>query len=185
MSDITPIDWTLPAADILAELLTDVWQPTDAAITVAEIVAAVGTDAARLVVGTLQAGAGLDPLLSSSYQAISTVGMSLSGADRQAMIDELAVGGSWPDAVRDAVKALGGVWVKRWSLEGFDAEPTLAEATAAQAARVVRASQATAREQINAAVSLADAARFAAEQAGSDGENCVVAWLAEVNEVLG
>ena len=127
---MTPIDWTLPAADILAELLTDVWQPTDAAITVAEIVTAVGTDAARLVVGTLQAGAGLDPLLASSYQAISTVGMSLSGADRQAMIDELAVGGSWPDAVRDGVKALGGVWVGRWSLEGFDAEPTLSEVEA-------------------------------------------------------
>jgi hypothetical protein len=127
VDEMNPIDWTLPAADILAELLTDVWQPTDAAITVAEIVTAVGTDAARLVVGTLQAGAGLDPLLSSSYQAISTVGMSLSGADRQAMIDELAVGGSWPDAVRDGVKALGGVWVKRWSLEGFDAEPTLGQ----------------------------------------------------------
>ena len=127
MSDTTPIDWTLPTADILAELLTDVWQPTNAAITVAEIVTAVGTDAARLVVGTLQAGAGLDPLLASSYQAISTVGMSLSGADRQAMIDELAVGGSWPDDVRDGVKALGGVWVGRWSLEGFDAEPTLTQ----------------------------------------------------------
>jgi len=124
---MTPIDWTLPAADILAQLLTDVWQPTDAAITVAEIVAAVGTDAARLVVGTLQAGAGLDPLLASSYQAISTVGMSLSGADRQAMIDQLAVGGNWPDPVRDAVKALGGGWVGRWLLEGFDAEPTLSQ----------------------------------------------------------
>jgi hypothetical protein len=127
---MNPIDWTLPATEILAELLTDVWQPTDAAITVAEIVTAVGTDAARLVVGTLQAGAGLDPLLSSSYQAISTVGMRLSGADRQAMIDELAVGGSWPDAVRDGVKALGGVWVGRWSLEGFDAEPTLSQVEA-------------------------------------------------------
>ena len=124
---MTPIDWTLPAADILAELLTDVWQPTNAAITVSEIVTAVGTDAARLVVGTLQSGAGLDPLLSSSYQAISTVGMSLSGDDRQSMIDELAVSGQWPDAVRDGVKALGGVWVGRWSLEGFDAEPTLAQ----------------------------------------------------------
>jgi hypothetical protein len=62
--------------------------------------------------------------------------MSLSGADRQAMIDELAVAGEWPDSVRDAVKALGGVWVGRWSLEGFDAEPTLAEATAAQAAAI-------------------------------------------------
>lgn len=124
---MTPIDWTKPAEEILADLLTEVWVPTNAAITVAEIVTAVGTDAARLVVGTLQAGAGLDPLLSSSYQAISTVGMSLSGADRQAMINDLAVGGQWPDPVRDAVKALGGVWVGRWSREGFDAEPTLSQ----------------------------------------------------------
>ena len=126
MSEQTPIDWTKPTADILADLLTPVWVPTNAAITVAEIVDAVGKDSARLVIGTLQAGAGFDPLLAASYQAISTVGMSLSGADRQAMIDELAVG-SWPDAVRDAVKALGGVWVGRWSLEGFDAEPTLGQ----------------------------------------------------------
>ena len=59
-----------------------------------------------------------------------------------------------------------------------------AEATAAQAAAILRESQSTAREQITAAVSLADAARFAAEQAGSDGENCVAAWLAKANEVL-
>jgi anaerobic glycerol-3-phosphate dehydrogenase len=59
-----------------------------------------------------------------------------------------------------------------------------AEATAAQAAAILRESQAIAREQITAAVSLADAARFAAEQAGSDGGACVAAWLAKANEVL-
>ena len=122
---MTPIDWTLPADEILADLLADVWVPTNAAITVAEIVTAVGTDGARLVVGTLQTGAGFDPLLASSYQALSTVGMSLSGADRQSMIDELAVGGQWPDAVRDGVMALGGVWVANWWLRGFTSEPDL------------------------------------------------------------
>jgi hypothetical protein len=180
---MTPIDWTLPATEILAELLTDVWQPTDAAITVAEIVTAVGTDAARLVVGTLQAGAGLDPLLSSSYQAISTVGMSLSGADRQAMIDELAVGGSWPDAVRDGVKALGGVWVGRWSLEGFDAEPTLVEATAAKAAAMLAADRLAAKESIETRAGAAAFAAAASYDAG-DGVNeitaaGVAAWEAE------
>jgi hypothetical protein len=61
---------------------------------------------------------------------------------------------------------------------------TESEATAAQAAAILRESQAIAREQITAAVSLADAARFAAEQAGSDGGACVAAWLAKANEVL-
>ena len=124
---MTPIDWTKPADEILAELLADVWVPTDAAITGSEIVKAVGTDAARLVVGTLQAGASVDPLLALSFTAVATLGMSLSPADRQEMIDQLAVAGEWPDAVRDGVKALGGVWVGRWSLEGFEAEPTLSQ----------------------------------------------------------
>jgi hypothetical protein len=109
----------------LAYLLESVWVPTNATITVAEIVNAVGLDAARLVVGTIQAGAAQDPILASSYQALSTVGMSLSGADRQGLIDQLATAGQWPDAVRDAVKALGGVWRARWQVEGYAAEPTL------------------------------------------------------------
>jgi hypothetical protein len=100
--------------------------PTNATITVAEIVNAVGSlDAARLVVGTLQAGASQDPILAASYQALSTVGMSLSGADRQQLIDELAIAGEWSDAVRDAVKALGGVWQARWQIDGYASEPTL------------------------------------------------------------
>jgi len=113
------------AEERLAYLLESVWVPTNATITVAEIVNAVGLDAGRLVVGTLQAGAAQDPILAASYQALSTVGMSLSGADRQELIDQLAIAGNWPDAVRDAVKALGGVWQARWQIDGYAAEPTL------------------------------------------------------------
>jgi hypothetical protein len=109
----------------LAYLLESVWVPTNATVTVAEIVSAVGLDAGRLVVGTIQAGAAQDPILASSYQALSTVGMSLSGVDRQGLIDQLAIAGQWPDAVRDAVKALGGVSRPRWQIEGYAAEPTL------------------------------------------------------------
>jgi hypothetical protein len=110
----------------LAYLLESVWVPTNATITVAAIVEAVGSlDAGRLVVGTIQARAAQDPILASSYQALSTVGMSLSGADRQGLIDQLAIAGQWPDAVRDAVKALGGVWRARWQIEGYASEPTL------------------------------------------------------------
>lgn len=132
------IDWTLHADEILSDLLAEVWVPTNAAITVAEIVDAVGKDAARLVIGTLQAGASQDPLLASSVSAISTVGMSLSSIDRQEMIDQLAAGGGWPDAVRDAVKALGGAYVGRWSLAGFDAEPTIEQVQSRQSLLATR-----------------------------------------------
>ena len=56
---------------------------------------------------------------------MSTNGLSLSTPDRQAVIDALATAGSWPDAVRDAVKALGGVWRPRWQIEGYAIAPTL------------------------------------------------------------
>jgi len=132
------------AKERLDYLLESVFVPTNATITVSEIVAAVGgMDAARLVVGTLQAGAAQDPILAASYQALSTVGMSLSVQDRQALIDQLAVAGQWPDVVRDAVKALGGVSRPRWQIEGYAIEPTLqsiqaeidTEATAADETR--------------------------------------------------
>jgi hypothetical protein len=55
--------------------------------------------------------------------------MSLSGADRQGLIDQLAIAGEWPDSVRDAVKALGGVWRARWQLEGYESKPTLDSVT--------------------------------------------------------
>jgi hypothetical protein len=113
------------AQERLDYLLESVFVPTNKTITVSEIVGTVGMDAGRLVVGTIQAGASQDPILASSYQALSTVGMSLSGADRQGLIDALAAAGRWPDAVRDAVKALGGVWRPRWQVEGLQSEPTL------------------------------------------------------------
>jgi hypothetical protein len=89
-------------------LLADVWQPSERAVTVADIVDAVGLDAAREVVATLQQAAAEDPILAASYQALATVGLTLSTSQRQALIDQLADGGKWPDNVRAAIKRLGG-----------------------------------------------------------------------------
>jgi hypothetical protein len=152
------------AEERLAYLLESVWVPTNATITVSEIVSAVGSlDAGRLVVGTLQAGASQDPILSASYQALSTVGMSLSGQDRQELIDQLAIAGSWSDAVRDAVKALGGVWQARWQIDGLESEPTLDSVTKQlliESARTAVNSRATA---INAWLDAIDMSQSVAE----------------------
>ncbi len=115
----------MSAQERLDYLLEVVETPTNQLVTVAAIVSAVGLDAGRLVVGTIQAGAAQDPILAASLQALSTVGMSLSSADRQMLIDELAAAGQWPDSVRDAVKALGVVRQPRWQIEGYLSEPTL------------------------------------------------------------
>jgi hypothetical protein len=110
-------------------LMQSVTTNTNRQIIVADFIAAVGVDASGLVLGTLQAAAASNPVLAAAYQALVTVGISLSDDLRQGMIDQLALAGSWPDAVRDAIKALGRVTQPRWIGEGYDTEPTLQQIT--------------------------------------------------------
>ena len=109
----------------LSYLLESVTTHTNRQIIVADIIAAVGVDAGGLVLGTLQAASQTNPILAAAYQALVTVGISLSDDLRQGMIDQLAVAGNWPSSVRDAVKRLGRVTQPRWQLEGYTVEPTL------------------------------------------------------------
>lgn len=113
----------------LAYLLESVFVPTNAAVTISDITAAVGDDAARLAVGTITAASAQDPLLGPALTALSTTGIDLSSASRQAMVDQLAVAGSWPNLVRDTIKALGGAAKPRWKIEGYIVQPTLQQVT--------------------------------------------------------
>jgi hypothetical protein len=110
-------------------LMQSVTTNTNRQIIVADFIAAVGVDASGLVLGTLQAAAASNPVLAAAYQALVTVGISLSDDLRQGMIDQLAVAGSWPNSVRDAIKALGRVTQPRWQSVGYDTEPTLQQIT--------------------------------------------------------
>lgn len=128
------IDWTKSNAEILTELDADAWVPSGAAVVLSTIRSVLPPDAYAMVRLTLEqatAPTGDTPQermiaaeLSDAVAAMRTVGLSLSSLDRQAVIDQLASLGGWPDAVRDAVKALGGVWQKQWSIEGYDALPS-------------------------------------------------------------
>jgi hypothetical protein len=117
------------AQERLAYLLESVWVPTNKQVLFADITGAVGLEATALVVGTIKAAAASNPLMDTILIAMSSVGLSLSTADRQGVIDSLAIAGEWPDAVRDAVKDLGGVWRPRWQSEGYESEPTLEQIT--------------------------------------------------------
>jgi hypothetical protein len=64
-------------------------------------------------------------------------GLDLSPPIRQGMIDMLALAGQWPDAVRDAIKALGVRVQPRWQTEGYTIEPTLQSVTAEIAAEAL------------------------------------------------
>jgi hypothetical protein len=131
----------MTAQERLDYLLATVSTQTNKQVIVADIIEAVGMQSARVVLGTLQAAAAQDPVLAAAYQALVTVGISLSGDDRQSMLDQLAVAGSWSNEVRDAVKALGVVTQARWeTLPGYATEPTLESVQAEiDAARLINA----------------------------------------------
>ncbi len=124
----------------LAELLETVWVPTNKAITLSEIRGALTVEAYALVRLTLEAA--MVPAddsieakliaaeMTDAIGAMRTVGLSLSSPDRQAVVDLLAFRGQWPDAMRDAVKALGGTHKPRWQVEGYATEPTLEDVQA-------------------------------------------------------
>lgn len=130
----------MTAAERLAYLLESVTTPTNRQIIVADIINAVGVEAGGLVLGTLQAASASNPILSAAYQALVTVGISLSDDLRQGMIDQLAVAGNWPNSVRDAVKALGRVTQPRWQIENYQSQPTLEQIQAEiDASRLINA----------------------------------------------
>ena len=103
--------------------------PVNRPILFTDISNLVGLQAAAMVVGTLKQAAIQNPLLETVVIAMSSVGLFINTAERQGMIDQLAIAGEWPDEVRDAVKGLGGTTQPRWQTEGYEAEPTLAQVT--------------------------------------------------------
>lgn len=97
--------------------------------------------------------------LDDALSAMLAGGVSLSQPDRQAMIDQLATIGKWPDSVRDAVKALGGTVKARWQIEGYPQAPTLESVTAELDKESLAQQWATLlNESINAAVANGDRA---------------------------
>lgn len=76
-------------------------------VTVAKIVASLSEADALTVLGTIKTVAAQDPRIDSTWIAMSSVGVDLSGDDRQAMIDVLAAAGSWSAETTTIVKELG------------------------------------------------------------------------------
>jgi hypothetical protein len=65
--------------------------------------------------------------------------------------------------------------VKRWSLEGFDAEPTLAEATAAKLAAILAADRLEAKSAIETRAGAASFAAAASYDAGDGADEITAA----------
>ncbi len=97
-------------------------------------------DIYRLVAGTINAVAAQDPLVKDAQLWLGTEGMDFSTTLAQSMVDQLAIVGSWPNSVRDAIKQIG-----KWteypysSLSLQEVEATKADILADEAAQLAQA----------------------------------------------
>jgi len=111
-TELAALDWDAVAA-IMNRTNLPVRNPH--AYTIGELSEIVGLEGAAVVAYTIdKAGEEDTPmggLMSSIGKAVSTVGVSLHTDERQGMIDQLAVGGGWPDVLRDAIKSAGVTYV--------------------------------------------------------------------------
>ena len=98
-------NWTDALAILEATSTTEVVNQTP--WTIASIMAEVGETDGRIVAASIQAAADVDPIMASAWIALSTGGLSLHAADRQAMIDGLSAASGWTTELTDKVKALG------------------------------------------------------------------------------
>lgn len=102
-------------SEILVYFQESVSQNITEDYTVAKLINLLGEDNARIVVGTIQQAAAVDPLMGPTLNALSVApGIQLYTDDRQAGIDQLAVFASWPNELTQAVKALGRRMLTRW-----------------------------------------------------------------------
>ena len=122
-TELAALDWDAVAA-IMNRTNLPVRNPH--AYTIGELSEIVGLEGAAVVAYTIdKAGEEDTPmggLMSSIGKAVSTVGVSLHTDERQGMIDQLAVGGGWPDVLRDAIKSAGVTYVSLAGEETVTAE---------------------------------------------------------------
>jgi hypothetical protein len=101
-------NWTTKtAAELRADLLDEITGEDRTLYTGKHVVKVIGTDAYRLVAGTIQAAAEVDPLASDARFWLGSEGLDFSDQDTQDMLDQLAGVGSWPIEVLTALKRIG------------------------------------------------------------------------------
>jgi hypothetical protein len=113
------------AQELLDALLVVVETPTNDPVRFSDIESLAGFEAANLVYGTLEAAKAQMPLLGSVITAMSTTGLVLSDPARQAVVEQLAALGKWPQELQDTLKQLAISKRYQWQIEGYTSEPTL------------------------------------------------------------
>jgi hypothetical protein len=104
LSQATAGDWA-GCAEILNDPTISV--PNNHAWTFGELIDSQGIANMQLVAGTIQAAGAADAIMNSAFIALSTTGLRLDSPDRQALIDQLGVAGSWPQTLIDSIKQSG------------------------------------------------------------------------------
>ena len=97
-------DWSAVAATLNAQTVevrnAKSW-------TMADLITLLGAESAAVIGGTIQAAGVTNPIFAGAWLALNITGLQLHTDERQAMIDGLALAGSWPSELTAAVKAAG------------------------------------------------------------------------------
>lgn len=123
----------------------------------------IGEADALTVLATMDAARSDDPRVGLAMTALGSSGLRLDLPSRQQTIEALAVAGSWPDTLRDSVKALGVRQVPRWETLGGSGD--VPDAPAVQAELDAFAAEETMRARVDAVTQ----ARATVEQAIGEG----------------
>lgn len=117
-------NWTTKtAAELRFDLLAEVTK-TDATLYTGKHVFNIlgSVDSYRLVAGTIAAAAAQDPLVRDAQLWLGSTGLDFSSDSTQAMIDQLAVVGSWPAPIMTAIKRIGRPVVTKYADMGGSGE---------------------------------------------------------------
>lgn|GEM_PF-2299072 len=161
---------TLTPEQLREQLLEVVEIPINVQVTFGDIETVLQDDtAAELVTSTVKSAGDMSARLYSAFIALSGNGLNLSLPERQEMIDQLAASGSWPDQVRDAIKAMGVERRTRWTDLGGEGEvPDLATIAQMQESAKLQEFAQLLGQRITAAAMLAAADSAATEQSVRD-----------------
>jgi hypothetical protein len=97
-------DW----AGVLAKLTAKSIKKKDNKLHVlGDLMRVIGIEQTMLVGATIQQAGAQNPIMAGAWIALNTTGLQLADDERQAMLDGLALAGSWPDDTKNKVKELG------------------------------------------------------------------------------
>jgi len=119
-----------------------------------------GPEQAGLILFTVKSVGANNPVVDAGYLSLNSDGLDLSHSTTQALIDVLAQAGSWPDELRDALKAKG-VWYTSPAGDAFGRDITVEDVAACRVWHGLNRRTVAAHNAVQAAIEAGEVTDFA------------------------